>query len=177
MASVVTFAQLPKEEPPFLAYLAKTGDVWALAALDDPREPMPVADFLERYAAEIRIYNCVPIFLGLKPDVLAPMLSPVKRDGKEVLTVDYHNSCLVYYKRGELHTDGRTLNASNLCFYSSFVNDADQWQRKPDSFLRWAGKVLSWMRRNTPEQVRKHRANYSIRATAGVAARKGLKVV
>ena len=29
MASVVTFGQLPDEEPSFLAYLLKSGDVWA----------------------------------------------------------------------------------------------------------------------------------------------------
>jgi hypothetical protein len=174
--SVVTFAQLPSEESAFVKYLDKSGDVWAVAALDDPREPMPVAAFLERYAAEIRIYNCVPIYLGLRPDVLAPNYMPVKRKGVEVLTIQWQASCLVYYTRGELHAGGRTLGESNLCYHSSFFNNGKR-QHKPDAFLRWARKVLSWVRRNTPEQVRPYGKGFCIRATAGVAARQGLKVV
>jgi hypothetical protein len=61
MASVVTFGQLPEEETDFLAFVQKTGDVWARAVRDEaesPRfEPLPVAEFLARFAAEVKAYS------------------------------------------------------------------------------------------------------------------------
>ena len=79
MASVVTFGQLPEEEPSFLAFVQRTGEIWARAVKDDPvspkYEPGPVAEFLRRYACEIVEHASVAIYLGLPEDVLTPEIS------------------------------------------------------------------------------------------------------
>ncbi len=180
MGSAVTFAQLPTEEPAFLAYLAKTGEVWARALRYDPEsrcEPGPVCGFLEQYASQLREHASTVVFIGLKPDVLNPTFTSGNTDGEECRFVSLPDSCLLRYARGEFSPGGRMLSYSHLGFDSSFVNSRGKWQRKPDSFIGWANNALAWVRRNTPEQKRLHGKNYSIRATAGVAARKGLKVL
>jgi hypothetical protein len=60
MGPVVTFYQLPEEEPAFLAYFQKSGDIWARAIDDRPKtqrfKPAPVAEFLDRFADKIGAY-------------------------------------------------------------------------------------------------------------------------
>src|SRR6266852_526842 len=72
----VTFGQLPEEEADFLAYLEKTGGVWARAVSDDPLspkyEPLPVTEFLSRYANEIVAYCSVAVYVGLRDDIFHP---------------------------------------------------------------------------------------------------------
>jgi hypothetical protein len=177
--SGVNFVQLHDEEPAFLAYLATTGDVWARAGIDDPTAPAwgpgPVAEFLDRFAAKIRRYNSVHLHIGLRPDVLAPEVNAVESRG--CITVDMFRSCLVGYSRGEFHPGRRFLNRSQLYFHVGAWWGEGDYRKKPEAFLRWAKKVVGWVRRHTPEQVRVYRCNYSLPATAGVAARKGLKVL
>src|SRR6185295_9218106 len=99
MPSVVTFAQLPDEEAAFIAYLQKTGDIWARAVNDDPRqrkyEPLPVAEFLERFADRIVTYDVVAVYLAFREDIGKPaicsrevteggMLEPFVQFGKTV---------------------------------------------------------------------------------------------
>jgi hypothetical protein len=205
MPSVVTFAQLPDEEATFLAYLEKTGDVWARAVNDDPHspryEPSPVADFLNRFAAEIAGYHEVAVYLGMREDVKQPAiishetteggtLVPFTQFGKIVEgvhtivggtkvireSIDPMGSPLVRYDRGEFRNDSE-LAASNLCFYPGTYYD-QKWKPHAPEFMKWGKKVLDWMRRHTPESVPVFRCNYKIRATVGVAAActNGLKV-
>src|SRR5579871_4240776 len=78
MASVVRFGQLPDEEAAFLAYLQKTGDVWARAVSDDPHhpkyEPLPVAEFLHRFADQIVAYSTVAVYLAFRDDIGKPAI-------------------------------------------------------------------------------------------------------
>jgi hypothetical protein len=92
-ASVVTFASLPDEEAAFLAFLAKTGDVWA-RAIDSASKPAPVADFIAASAARLTDNGTRDVYLGFQPDVLAPA---VCKDG----SVDPFGSRLVDYRTGE----------------------------------------------------------------------------
>jgi hypothetical protein len=205
MASVVTFAQLPEEEPAFLAYVQKSGDVWARALRDDPHnpehQPLPVVDFLQRYAALIVEYQAVSVYLGLRADVLQPVLgsfevieggtpAPFVQSGRVVPGVhtieggtavrrpciDFMASSLVRYDRGEFGGESE-LRQSNLCYYSGCFQ-GQQYVQKPPGFLKWARKVLDWVRRHTPERVPVHGCNYASRATKRVAeaCRGGLKV-
>lgn len=169
-ASVVTFASLPDEEVAFLAFLAKTGDVWARAVADDPAcDPAPVADFIAAHAERLTHNGTMDVYLGFRPDVL----DPARRDDGGV---NPFGSCLVGYKRGGYYPSGE-LAQSNLYFYrGSWVGG--EFVTKPEAFLKWAGKVLGWARRHAPKRVPVYRCNYATRATAAVveAAVGGLKV-
>lgn len=145
MASVVTFGQLPEEEAAFLAYLEKTGEIWARAVRDDPASPawapQPVADFLKRYAGEIAAYSSVAVYLGLQDDLLHPeicihevtvggMEVPFVQNGSVVegvhtivggtkvkrAFIDPRASRLLRYDRGEFRSVDE-LASSNLCFH------------------------------------------------------------
>ncbi|MGL4550358.1 MAG: hypothetical protein ACRC33_04160 [Gemmataceae bacterium] len=169
-ASVVTFASLPDEEAAFLAFLAKTGDVWARAVADETAsDPAPVADFIAAHAERLTHNGTMDVYLGFRPDVLAPAR---REDG----SVDPFGACLVGYKRGGYYPGGE-LAQSNLFFYRGSWAGGE-FVTKPEAFLKWAGKVLGWARRHAPERVPVYRCNYETRATAGVAeaAAGGLKV-
>jgi hypothetical protein len=207
MPSVVTFAQLPDEEPALIAYLQKTGDVWARAVDDDPHkpsyEPLPVAEFLDRFADQIAAYDAegVAVYLGLRDDIKKPAISshevtecgtlvPFVQFGKVVegvhtivggtkvmrKAIDPMGSSLIRYDRGQFRTK-HELARSNLCFYPG-TYEGEKWKPNPPAFMRWGKKVLDWMRRHTPEAVPVIASVYKARATVGVAAacKKGLKV-
>jgi hypothetical protein len=205
MASVVTFGQLPEEEPDFLAYVQKTGDVWARAVRDEAEspkcEPRPVAEFLARFAEEVKAYSCVDVYLGFRDDVLHPEISihelteggthvPFIQNGSVVPGVhtivggtkvmrrfiDPRASRLVRYDRGEFRSVDE-LASSNLCFYPGTFK-GETWIAHPASFMKWGKKILDWMRRHTPESVPVYQCNYEMRATVRVAeaCKKGLKL-
>jgi hypothetical protein len=169
-ASVVTFAQLPDEESAFLEYLAKAGDVWARPVEANPNcEPAPVGEFLAAHAEQLTRNGVVNVYLGLRADVLAPIMS-------ETGGIDIFGACVIDYKRGGYYPGGE-LAQSNLFFYRASFR-GNEFVSKPEAFLRWASKVLGWARRHTPEFIPVHGCNYQTRATARVAkaAAGGLKV-
>ena len=174
--SVVTFAQLPEEEADFLRYLRKTGEIWARTVNDNSTrpsyQPAPVAEFLADHSAQIARTGVVGVYVGFWPDVVRPIV----RESAEGTHIDIFASCLIGYRRGEYYPGGE-LAQSNLYFYRGSFRDGE-FVRKPETFLRWAAKVLGWARRRSPEEVPVHRCNYKTRATARVAeaARSGLKV-
>jgi hypothetical protein len=205
MPSVVTFGQLPDEEPAFIAYLQKTGDVWARAVNDDPREPkyepLPVTEFLNRFADEIVAYDVVAVYPAFRNDIRKPAifshevteggtLEPFVQFGKVVegvhkivggtkvmrKSIDPMGSPFVRYDRGQFRTKDE-LAKSNLCFYPGTFK-GQKWKPNPLAFMKWGRKMLAWMRRHTPESVPVYRCNYTARATVGVAAacKKRLKV-
>jgi hypothetical protein len=205
MPSVVGFAQLPDEEPAFLAYLQKTGDVWARAINDDPHNPkyapLPVAEFLDRFADQIVAYNVVAVYLAFREDITRPRvlsheiteggsLAPFVQFGKvvegvhtivggtKVMRESIHpmGSPFVMYRRGQFRREDE-LAISNLCFYPG-AYEGQIWKPNPPAFMKWGKKVLDWMRRRTPESIPVYGCNYETRATVGVAAacKQGLKV-
>lgn len=205
MPSVVSFGQLPDEESDFLAYLQRTGDVWARAVNDDPYNPkyapLPVAEFLNRFADQIVAYHVVAVYLAFREDITRPAVSsheiteggtlvPFVQFGKTVDgvhtivggtkvmrdSIDPMGSSFVRYDRGQFRTE-EELAISNLCFYPGSY-EGQEWKPNPPAFMKWGKKVLDWMRRHTPESVPVYRCNYEVRATVRVAAacKKGLKV-
>jgi hypothetical protein len=168
--SVLTFARFPDEESDFLHYLAKSGEVWARTMKDRPTcKPAPAAEFVPAHAAELTGNAKVNVYLGLRADVLAPVM---RGSGD----IDIFASCLVGYTRGQCYPGGEWAQ-SNLFFYRGFFS-GNEFVRKLDSFLRWAGKVLDWARRHSPARVPVYRCNDDTRATARVAqaVTGGLKV-
>ena len=200
MASVVSFAQLPDEEPAFLAYLEETGDIWARAVNDDPYnpkyEPMPVSEFLNRFSHQIGAYDCVDVFLATRDDIMKPstcfnemieggtvVWGPTTGvgtivGGQKVVreSIDPFGSPFVRYLRGQFRSSNE-LAGSALCFYSGRF-EGTEWRPNSPEFMKWGKRILAWMRRHTPELVPVYEANYEMRATAAVAAavRRGLKV-
>jgi hypothetical protein len=73
---------------------------------------------------------------------------------------------VVSYSRGRLR--GSVLTQSNLCIYWEYVsNDCSHMVRKSEAFLKWAKRILDWVRRRTPEKVEYN--GYPYRATRRVA--------
>ena len=184
MPSVVTFAQLPEESAEFIAYLQTTGDVWARAVNDDPRrpqyEPLPIAEFLDRFADAITAYDVAAVYLAFREDIGNPAIlsHELMENGVKVQrdTIDPMGSPFVRYDRGGFRSENE-LAESNLCFYPGTYKDAT-WSPNPPGFMKWGKKVLDWMRRHTPSSVPVHRRRDKLRATVGVeaACKAGLKV-
>jgi hypothetical protein len=76
--SVVTFAQMPEEGPEFLAYLEKTGDIWARAFKDDavtPRfEPLPLGEFVARFGDHAEMQPRFKVLIDFREDILHPVI-------------------------------------------------------------------------------------------------------
>jgi hypothetical protein len=201
----LTFGQLPEEESDFLTFVQKTGAVWARAVRDDAKlpkfEPLPAPEFLARFAAEIKAYSSVDVYLGFRDDVLHPEICtqevieggtrvPFIQNGCVVPGVhtivggtkvkrefiDPRGSKLVRYDRGEFRSVDE-LASSNLGF-SPGTFKGETWVSHPASFMKWGKKILDWMRRRTPESVPVYRCNYEMRATVRVAeaCKKGMKL-
>ena len=205
MGSGVTFGQLPDEVPSFIAYLQKTGDVWARAVKDDPLHPnyppLPVSEFLQRYADQIVDHHCVDVYLAFREDIFHPVIArqevieggtlvPFIQSGKVVQGVhsivegtkvernfiDPNASLFVRYQSGRFRNEYE-LASSNLGFNPGTFIDR-QWVPNSPAFVKWGTKILNWMRRQTPESVPVYRCNYEMRATIRVAeaCRKGMKL-
>jgi hypothetical protein len=172
---------------------------------DDPLEPkyepLPVGEFLNRYAEKIVAYDEVSVYLAPRGDIGKPAIStyevteggtlvPFVQFGKVVegahtivggtkimrKSIDLMGSPFVMYDRGQFRTKDE-LATSNLCYYPGTFR-GKEWKPNPPTFMKWGRKVLAWMRRHTPESVPVYRSNYKTRATVGVAAacKNGLKV-
>jgi hypothetical protein len=196
---------LPEEHAEFWEYLASTGEIWACALADHPRqpryEPAPAGEFVRRFAKKIRQHDCVDVYLGHRAAVLKPRVCHVPETigGREVLLsrpgtyprvsknaggrrvrrphLDFPASELIRYSYGVI-TSHKIMSRTTASYYSSYVH-GDVFVRKPDEFLKWARKVIAWLRRRSAATAPVHRCNDELPATALAAAavRKGLKVV
>ena len=169
-SSVVTFAQLPEDEAAFLAYLAKSGDIWARSVADTSVcDPAPVAQFIAANHAALKDNGVMNMYIGFRPDVVDPAVPGT-------CGVDIFAAQLIGYTRGGYYPSGE-LAQSNLYFYRGSFQ-GDEFLSKSEIFLKWADKVLGWARRHSPNQVPVFRCNYKTRATSRVmrATADGLKV-
>lgn len=199
----ITFARLPDEEPEWLDYLTKTGEVWARAVRDHvhnpAHEPLPVDEFVKRFADQVMQYGVVDLYLGRRENILQPKLRshevteggtliPVYQDGRLVegvqqivggtkVTRDYivqDTSCFVRYKSGRYRDDG-VVAISNLGYHTT--GHENGLSVVPDEFVKWAKRLRDWIRRRTPASVPVYGANYETRATikAAAASQSGVK--
>jgi hypothetical protein len=176
---------LPKEQPEFWEFLATTGDIWARAFGDTPREPdhppAPVGEFAGRFAPQLVHYDSVELYVGRRAAVLKPRTytSTETVGGKKVRRphVDHAASELIRYHYGIITRD-RVMERTTTSYYSSYLR-GNEFMRHSDEFLKWARKVSAWLRRRIAGKVPVHRCNYEIAASAQVieAVKKGLKVV
>jgi hypothetical protein len=161
-----------------------------------------VAEFLEAHAGAIVMYSCVRVYLGSERDVTCPVVREVERieggeqvpfvQGGKVLPgvtqivggtkvqvprINAREANLLDYAQGE-YRDPLHLATSHVYFDTGYFDEQGRSVRKPYEFLRWARKVVNWLRRRATESVRVDGCNYDVRATprAEAACRKGLKV-
>ncbi len=173
MPAVVTFWQLPGDEKDFLRYLKKTGNVLGIPDLAqkslEALTPQPLEDCFE---------TPDDFYLGL--DEFARS-APIKefeyqgeeegRKGERLFALDYMSPCLIHYTRPRIR-NGK-LGQSNLYAYWEHPAELDtcfvSWmprlylKKKDPNFVKWAKKVLNWVRRRTPEKIEYN--GYPYRAT------------
>jgi hypothetical protein len=160
-----TFFRLPEEEPPFLEFLSKTGDLVAF-----PFEPgmqgeeLLIPHPLFEYIAEADPSRVVISIRSIAVDpttgrARGPSIHPV-------------SAPTLSYTRGAFR-DPATLGITNLAACSTVIDEHRRQVKQPDEFLAWVKKVMAWARRHAPVQI-----TPGWRATEAVAARmkEGLKV-
>jgi hypothetical protein len=172
----INVAMMLDEQPEFWAFLETTGDIWACALGDNPRaferEPQPVAKFLKKHAKGLRRYGQVEVLIGHREHVLKPRVETRTEQvgGKRVRypTINLEASQLLWYSYGVPDKSG-ILNRTGVSYHFGHFR-GQQWVKQPEEFLKWAKKVLAWLRKRIADQVPVHRCNYEISATALTAA-------
>ena len=175
---------LPADESEFLDWLATTGDIWATYYVDESGavqyEPMPAKQFRRRFSQEITRHDEVHMLLGHRKDVLNLRIHEVTV--RSVIPhmhryeIDDESSQLILYRHGLVNSEG-ILNRTSVCYYTSFFKEG-AWVKKSPDWIKWARKVVGWLKRRATEEVPVYRCNDSIQATPLVrhAVATGLKV-
>jgi len=138
---------LPSDEEAFLSFLSKTGRIVAYTApwKKKPEDVQPVL------LSEL-IHSSDPAQLMFGPDSGEAPVEAHSFDGEVLYNVRMEMSSLLMYRRGKLQQ--RVLTQSNLSVYWVYfylTEQSNRFVRKDESFISWAKKVLSWMRKATPE--------------------------
>lgn len=149
----LAFAQLPEDDAAFLEFLATTGDVWMRACGDTARKPkfppLPIAEFLQRYAAELTKDGYLAVYLGFEQDIVRPPSYSLRytEGGKRQTTnrVDDQLALLIAYRRGSIMQSG-LLELSSIGYRTHVT-------KKPKEFLSWARRILRWWEKRASETV------------------------
>jgi hypothetical protein len=174
VASGVTYWQLPTEEATFFAYLARTGDVYAIPLMEAVPSP-------ERIQARA-LGTCSGrrdsgrLYLTLREYALRPSLfefRPAAPDEPVRYTLGAEFPSIMYTPG--MIEDGQ-LSHSNASARTCFPDPTGKvFHKMPEPFLRWMRKVMSWLRRITPEW-HEYRG-YRVTRQAAQAALSGLILV
>lgn len=196
MPTVHTFFWLPDEHEEFVQYVADSADIWARFGGVDPDPVVVPPAPISKYFALLRKVGDRgagdAAYLGARGVVLNPPMMDAERieggthvpfvqNGKPVpgvstiaggtkvkfSTIDICNSELLDYRPGILRADG-SLSQSNLVYYSGGWR-GDQYVAKSDTFLGWAKRVMSWVRRRTKAAVPVGCGNATLPCTRRVA--------
>ena len=149
----LTFAQLPEDDAAFLEFLATTGAVWLRACGDTARKPkyppLPIAEFLQRYGAQLTKDGYLAVYLGFEQDIVRPPSYSLRytEGGKRQTTnrVDDQLALLIAYHRGSIMKSG-LLELSSIGYRTHAT-------KKPTEFLSWARRVLRWWEKRASETV------------------------
>jgi hypothetical protein len=164
----VTFWQMPDDETEFFRYLARAGDVYAIEHMEAVSDPMllskarPIHDFLEQPALE-RLYIS-PAEYALHPPL--HICPPESARRLPMYSLDMGFPAIMY-------TPGRLkknkLSQSNASAYTTYWDPiAKKPVRMPETFVRWARRVMAWIRRATPawHEYRGYRATKPVAEAA-----------
>jgi hypothetical protein len=83
---------------------------------------------------------------------------------------------LIQYRHGLVNSEG-ILQRTSVYYYTSYF-DGSTWVKKSHEWIRWARKVVGWLKRRATERVPVYRCNDAVPATPLVrdAVATGLKV-
>jgi hypothetical protein len=175
MPAVVTFWQLPEDEKDFLSFLLTTGNIVAIpdcwVKLKEDLAPKAVVSYIgEHDPGHLR--------LALEGHALQAVIETKELRGDPFFALDSMRSCVMTYSRGKLR-DGNKPAQFNLSADYTYPNrDGTILLDKDREFVRWAKKVLSWVRQATPELVECNGHRYRATKRVRDAVREGrLEVV
>lgn len=149
MPAVVTFWQLPEDEKDFFRFLQTTGNILALHSGPVEKQedlgPLPLASFIEKY-------NPYQIIIGKYIYLEKLIIQSYYYNGATMYRVPYMEHCTLIYTRANIRDS--MLPQSNLCAYWDFPSDDGKMLIKKDQdFVKWGKRILSWVRRATPERL------------------------
>ncbi len=166
--AAVTYWRLPEEDDTFLTYLERSEDIVACThgwvASPESLKSLPIREFIESKEPERLIFGSRE-FMEMTP------IMSMEQEGRTVFSRIYSRGPVIAYSRGKWRGPGR-LGQSNLVFNltrgvledsiqdglikvprppSVQVWDVDKttFIPQPPEFIRWARRVMQWMRRHT----------------------------
>jgi len=150
MPAVLTYWQHPDEEEVFLDFLQGTGTVVAFpshwVATKEELLPHPIGPFIKKTDPPQLRFGLEKQNLRIRIEEQSPT-----EDGL-LFSLPHLEPCLIDYRRGRLF--GRKLGQSNISAYWDYPNsDKSSLVEKDQEFLAWAKKVMSWVRKSTPEEI------------------------
>jgi hypothetical protein len=171
MSASVKYWRLPEEEREFIEYLNSIEPTVALIPdiflnLEDPEwEPLEQA-----FARDASRYLITPARFVSQ----ARVLKVNGANGNE-FKVDVVASPVLFYYRGRMIAPNRLSSTALSADWSYLTEDQRTMEDKPADFVRWAKRVMQWVRRVAPgwHQHRAHR----ITAKAEAARRAGLELI
>ena len=144
----LTFWLLPEEEQDFFAYLNSTGKIVAYrnAWFASPKDVR--GSTLELMAAG----DPKQILIGCADHAAGIVVEQHDFPGEGVhYAVTAMGSSVLQYSRGQL--EGRRLGQSHIGTYWDFIREGGQLVTpKGESFVAWAKRAFSWLRKRTPER-------------------------
>lgn len=183
--SGANLAMLPADESEFFDWLSTTGEIWATYYVDAsgvcPHDPLPVKQFRRQFAKQITTHDHVHLLLGHWEDVLNPRIHQITVTSvvphEQRYEIDVAFCQLIQYRHGLVNSEG-ILNRTSVYYYTSY-SEGGRWLKKSPEWIKWARKVVGWLKCRATEKVPVYRCNDSVSATPLVrdAVATGLKVV
>lgn len=171
MASVVTFWQLPEEEPLFLDYLESTGDIVGIPWCKVPDrallEPRPLRALISQEPDSVLV--------GLREVLVELPINTFNEDGSKTYAVATSKVPMLMYSRGQWRAENK-LGRSNIAGdWTTVSEDKRRIIDKPEAFVKWGRKVLAWVRKHTPFWHQYE--GYRITPAVAEAIKHGLEIV
>lgn len=139
MASVVTFWQLPEEEPLFLDYLESTGDIVGIPWCKVPDrallEPRPLRTLISQEPDSVLV--------GLR-EVLAELpINTFNEDGSKTYAVATSKVPMLMYSRGQWQAENKLGRSNIAADWTTFPKTSAKSSINPKHLL--SGVVKSWL--------------------------------
>lgn len=170
MSASVSYWRLPEEESALVEYLDSLEPTVALAThFHTGTESRTWQPLKTAFASGGAAYLIAPTrFL---PDMRI-LQSPDDHGGNNV---DIVSSPTLIYARGQMIAPNRLSGSALTADWTHLAEDRRTVERKPEEFVRWAKKVMQWVRKQAPDWhlYKAHR----ITARADAARRGGLELV
>jgi hypothetical protein len=168
MSASVKYWRLVEEEKDFIGYLSSIEPTVALAA-----RVYPSLDLVRWQPLDTAFASNEERYL-ITPSRLAPQvrLIPAPDAG---FKVDVVSSPILFYYRGRMLAERRLSATALSAEWTYLADDRATVIDKSDDFIRWAKRVMQWVRRAAPGWYR-HKA-HRITEKAEAARQAGLELI